>query len=166
MDTLISPTARKVMEKARSNHYYFQVVGDHGKLDQPYFKNGWWYVPEDKPIIDQNAIQRIELVRSITPTRGFIIAHEAPKLLCPPKGWETPRPAKVKPVRGRVSLETGVDWSTVGQVALTAAKAVGTVLAAVLYFLVEAIAVFASVDPKLIVILEDGTWMEVMTWYE
>lgn len=166
MDQLISPSAREVLEKARERHYHFRVVGEYGTLASPVFKDGWWYLPEDNPIIDENALQRVELVQSITPIRGYVIAHEAPSMLCPPKEWETPKPQETKPLKTVWKPETGVDWPVVWEVTKTILKVVGAVTLGVLYVLAMALSALAQVDPKLIVVLEDGTWMEVMTWYE
>ncbi len=163
---LISPVAREVLIKARQEHYVFTVVGDHGLIVSPVYKQGWWYVPEDNPELSENANRRVELVKSVTPIRGFILAHEAPKLLCPPKEWEPPTPGKVEPLRTPWKPLTDPDWVEVGQVVKTATKVIGAVLLGTLYILSQAVAALAAIDPKLIVVLEDGTWIEVMTWYE
>lgn len=168
MNTMISPTAREVLEKARENHYVFQVVGDYGTPSSPVFKDGWWYVPEANPIISTNALQRVNLVKAITPIQGYIIAHEAPKMLCPPKEkeWEAPNPFKAKPAFAPRKVNINLDWPAVWKATKTVAKVAGTVILWTLYIMAMALQTLAQVDPKLIVVLEDGTWIEVMTWYE
>jgi hypothetical protein len=163
MNNLISPSAREVLQKSREQHYVFQVVGDYGTLKEPMFRDGWWYIPEDDPIISENAIQRVELVRAITPIKGFIVAHEAPKMLCPPKPQPKPQP---KPAYAPRKVEIDLDWPSVWAGTKNGLKIVGGVLVGTLYVLAEVLSLLAQVDPKLIVVLEDGTWMEVMSWYE
>lgn len=88
----------------------------------------------------QTAQDRLQALRTAGITyRTVLIAHEAPRLLAAPL-----------PMKEKKTVET------------TTPFAIFEVMGFILAFLFQAI----LLDPALIVVLEDGTWLEVMTWYE
>jgi hypothetical protein len=95
------------------------------------------------------AQDRLEaLQRSGVRFKGFVIAHEAPRLLAAP----APEKHDFK------NSKTGAILPDNGEFLAGMVQAVA--------FLITLIFHAALLDPALIVILEDGTWLEVMTWYE
>jgi len=144
MTTLISYEARKAVQVGYDNHWRFRVVGQGDVPERSYYKKEWVYEAVEAP---QKGLDRIEtLRRSGISIKGFVVAHEAPKLLtapAPKKDFKNTTPV-ILPDIGKVvsSLAMGLLWfmALIFQVAL--------------------------LDPALIVVLEDGTWLEVMTWYE
>ena len=88
----------------------------------------------------RTALKRLEALKSAgIPFGSFIVAHEAPRLLTAPTHI---------PVRENSPQ--------------TAVFPIIAILVFVFSFFFQAV----LLDPVLIVVLEDGTWLEVMTWYE
>jgi hypothetical protein len=129
MNKIISYEAKRAIAIGRRNHWRFRVVSKAPE---------WVYEEVLAPTV---ALDRIAVLkRAGVPIKGFVIAHEAPKLLAAPK--EEPKPP---------SPQILLDFSPLEEVL----KFVGNL------FLIAIL-----LDPALIVVLEDGTWLEVMTWYE
>ncbi len=172
---IASPLAREVITEARQKkHYEFRVVGDQGPLPAPMYQNNFIYSPLAElkitnPIIQKKAIQRVNFVRSMAPVRQYIIAEEDPSEVLGPlkKTQPLPQPWRDIPLKIRKIKEMPeiyIDWQTVGQVALATAKVAGMVALATVYVLAALASALIGLDPKLIVVLEDGTWLEVATW--
>ncbi len=95
---------------------------------------------ETIPEAPRMAQERLEALKSAGITfQSFVIAHEAPRLLKAPEFIKE----KVKALQ-------------------PSSFPIGEVLAFIFTLFFQAI----LLDPALIVVLEDGTWLEVMTWYE
>ena len=80
--------------------------------------------------------------------KGFVIAHEAPRLLT------APAPKK-----------NDFKNNQTGAIVPDTSEFFGTLIQGLLFF-ITLIFQAALLDPALIVVLEDGTWLEVMRWYE
>jgi hypothetical protein len=142
----------KALTLARKNHWWFRVIGTGSMISSPKYQDGWWLVPinEDKTIIPKNALQRVEkLKQDGIRIQGVIVAHEAPKLLC-------------APAKEPFKIDTEAISKTVGEVAAVLARILATMFGILFYMMAAGI----LVDPALIVVLEDGTNLEVMSWYE
>jgi hypothetical protein len=145
---IISQQARQAILVGRQHHWRFKVVGQGEPPSQPVYKDEWWF--ETVHTIPEKGKDRLEaLQRARVPFKSMIIAHEAPKLLTAPK--EMPKKQESKS-------------STTPILPAVEAIAVGIVTILLLVFGLMFRAVL--LDPALIVVLEDGTWVEVMTWYE
>jgi hypothetical protein len=146
-----STEAKKALVLARQYHWFFRVIGTSKMIPNPTYKDGWWLVPvqDDKTIIPKNATQRVEkLIANGVRIQGVIVAHEAPKLLyAPPK-----EPFKI---------DYDAIGKTIEQIAAGLASVIATMFG-ILFLLVP----MAMIDPALIVVLEDGSWVEVMRWYD
>lgn len=164
MNNLISPQARQVLTLGREKYWGFQVAEGRGVLKEETYKNGWWYLPTDSMQITK-ASKRIEAIKnSGVKVRQVIIAHEAPRLLCAPQ-------KAVKPKKGMMGL-----WVAVGLLAgvgiVMAAITVAVALVTLLLPIVAAVGVImlmgtgVLIDPVAIIVLEDGTRIEVMRWVE
>lgn len=132
----------KVLKLADKNHWGFRVSDEQGMIDHPKYQDQWWYIPisEDEKIIHENAKMRIEAIkRSGVKIQGLILGHEAPRLLQAP-----PHPPKVIEAK---QAKPKPDFSFLPSLLLYLGMAM-------------------LVDPALFVVLDDGTWVEVMTWYE
>jgi hypothetical protein len=142
----------KALTLARKNHWWFRVIGTGAMISSPKYQDGWWLVPinEDKTIIPKNALERVEkLKQDGIRIQGVIVAHEAPKLLC-------------APAKEPFKIDTEAISKTAGEVAAGLARVIATIFGILFYLVTFAV----LVDPALIVVLEDGTYVEVMTWYE
>lgn len=130
MNTIISYQARQAIAIGRKNHWRFSVTE---KRDE------WVYETVEVP---QVGLDRIDALRRAgVRINGFVVGHEAPRILTAPKE-EKKHDFKITPV----SIP---DLSFLFEFAFLI---VGAVFRAVL------------LDPALIVVLEDGTWLEVMNW--
>lgn len=144
----ISDDARYALAVGRDNHYWFRVLGAMGVIPQPVYKDEWWFLPYEPGLnIPEKALKRAEILKSEIPIKQMIVAHEAPLLLC------APAPKKKElPDIGNV---VGVMFKTAGVVLLAMFSIVGLAFTTALMS-----------DPALICVLPDGTWIEVMRWYE
>lgn len=146
----VSREAREVVNFGREKHWRFHPIQASGKLATPVIIDDWLFIPvdDDTSIIPGTALARVEAIKSAGfKTQGLILAHEAPKMLPMPKRQPKPKTEEAPKVNTSLIVEfiTGA-LEVFGYVLLFSAMAI--------------------VDPALIVVLEDGTWLEVMTWYE
>jgi len=104
------------------------------------YKDGWVYeTTQDIP--DKAKARLTALQRAGVHFTEAIIAHEAPRVLSAPNDFKNTSQS-IPTNKILEDLATGL----------------------VLFFAL--IFRFMLLDPALIVVLEDGTWLEVMTWYE
>ena len=144
----ISDEARHALAIGRKNRYWFRVLEETDVIPQPIYKNEWWYLPYEPSInIPEKALKRAEILKSNMPIQQMIVAHEAPLLLC------APAPKKI-------------ELPEIGSVVETVFKTIGVVFLVMFSLVGYAFTTALTVDPALIVVLKDGTWVEVMRWYE
>lgn len=151
MNTSIQSTDTiDVMNLARQNHWQFCVKEQVGAIDKPHYSDGWWYIPvnEDEKIIQAKAKTRIEAIKRYgIEYQELVMGHEAPKLLtAPPKEKEVIQ-VQVKEVENRPRVN-------------------GSFLPILLDLLLLCMGQAVLIDPAIFVVLKDGTWVEVMRWYE
>jgi hypothetical protein len=125
----------------------FRIIAhSQGMIDSIKYNGDWKYVPfeMDDSVIPTEALKRAKLLESRGMVMGKIVAHETP---LNPKTHEERELEKNK----GTAILTGLAaiGAVVGLVGLT-------VLTASLYM----------VDPALICVLRDGTWIEVCNWDE
>jgi hypothetical protein len=139
------------LEMADEEHWDFRVLGTEGMLDDPLYRDEWWFIPLDSEmIIPQRALKRVEAIQNLgIRTQGLIVAHEAPLLLNEPQ--------KPKLVIQHDELEQMI--VQFANFVMEVARIFGLI---VLFSLSSIV----MLDPALIVVLEDGTWVEVMRWVE
>lgn len=107
-------------------------------VDEVSYKKGWR--TETPPEIPTSALERIQAIKAAgIPIQSLIIAHEAPRLLGAPSPARKPIPQS---------------------------KTTTFPLIEILVFIISILFQAILLDPALIVVLEDGSWLEVMTWYE
>lgn len=143
---IISPEARKAILVGRQNHWRFKVVGQGGVPQKPFYKDEWVFeLQTTTPDIGQDRINALRA--SGVRFKGFLVAHEAPRLLSAPKVAQNANDVKKRSSEILPERQFG--------------------------FIAEFVVIFLQIffqalllDPALIVVLEDGTWLEVMTWYE
>lgn len=164
MNKLISPETRRVLTLGREKYWGFRVSEGTGVLAEETYKDGWWYLPTDSMQITR-ASKRIEVIKSSgVRVRQVIIAHEAPKLLCGPQ-----KPDQINKGKIAIWVATGL-LAAVGVV--TAAAMITMVIMYLLVPLVIGMAVVMMmglgllIDPVAIIVLEDGTRIEVLRWVE
>jgi hypothetical protein len=127
----------------------FRVVG-YGDLPEEKYKDGWWTeILKSDSIIPPVALPAVKVLKDAKiPITGMYLRHEAPKLLMAPKPLEKPKTEfPTKTVVGAVG-------AVLGLLAIA-----GTIL-------VWMFILVAQADPQLIVVLPDGTHLEVATWLD
>lgn len=152
MNQIISQDLVKTFQVAEDNHYLFRVIGQGDLPEAPIYRDGWWLGTVTE--VPREGIERVEkLKRAGVRIKGFVVAHETPKLLM---GAEPVKKYDFKVLKGIVTT-----LGIFGGVLLV----IPTLLAGIAN---TAVLLFAMVliDPALIVVLEDGTWVEVATWLE
>ena len=155
MRTVQSNETKKVIALAKTLHWGLRVVGTEPMISSPEYRNGWWFVPvsEDKTIIPKKAWERVATMQLLDfKIQGMIVAHEAPKLLTAPKIAEFPP----KPVE--------IDWIGFGKVLKRGLVILGQMMFVLFCF--TGMGLVMMVDPALIVVLDDGKWVEVYRWQE
>ena len=142
---LISHEARKAVQVGYDNHWRFRVVGQGEVPEKAFYQDEWIFDPVQVPVVAQDRISALK--RSGIHIKGFVVAHEAPRLLTAP----APKPDFKNGLTPDILPDTNQLFSNLIQGLL---------------FFVTLILQVALLDPAVIVVLEDGTWLEVMTWYE
>ena len=156
---IVSQSVMEVMTLSRENHWHVKVVDGTGMIDSPEYWDGWVCEPTNlsDSTIPAAALGRVNqiLIKNI-PIKGFILAHEAPPMLPAPQ-------VKPKPL---IRWEE-IPWDDIATGMVTAlgygVMAVGAV--AVSALVLPLIAVGVLLDPALIVVLDDGTRVEVASWW-
>ena len=177
--TRSSPETRELLALGRQQGWNFAVLGQAPMLDKPVRFGDWLLIPAHKDTSDvpARALERVQAIfaAGLRP-QGFVMVHEAPKLLPPPAGYEPPAPA---PLTLRMPVLPEQVRSTV-KVVSGAIAALGMGLAAIMGVVVVAIAAIAAaavvliplafvaaivaVDPILVAVTEDGYWIEIDRW--
>jgi hypothetical protein len=156
MKLVKSEQAKLAVEVGRKNRVTFRALEGRGVLTEPVYHDEWWYVPieQDTSVIPQEALRRVELLQNAgVPIKGMIVAHEAPlTLMAPKKDRQTQRDYTV------------VKAGLIGLLGAVVAMVVAALSVVVAIPLLVVTAVL--IDPALIVVVEDGSWVEVCAWDE
>jgi len=146
MKTLISYQASQAIQVGRKNHWRFRVVGQGDIPPKPFYRDQWVFEPQTTiPDIGQDRINALRA--SGMRFKGFLVAHEAPSVLSSPKVAQNANQAKQQVTE------------------ILPERTIGFIAELVVIFL-QMFFYAILLDPALIVVLEDETWLEVMTWYE
>ena len=146
--------ATEALTVARQNGMTMRVIGQGDVPLEPFYKDEWWYFRVGaESTIPAEGVRRVEaLKKGGVPIECLVIRHEAPRLLTAPK--EEKRQPKVKTAPD-VSFNP---WPLLQVIV----GVLGVILAVFGYIFIAAI----HLDPALIAVLPDGTFLEVMTWYD
>lgn len=155
-----SELARKAIAVGRENHWRFQVI-DRDEIPKiPILKSELLFEPVDKYSIPKDGRERIRAIEFANiRTQGYMIAHEAPRILTAPK--PKPKPVPIPKPMPKPQVEIDLSGALKAVTGLLVAGFTGVMgLVSLLGFMV------LLLDPAVIVVLEDGSWIKVMTWYE
>ena len=146
--------ATEALTVARRNGMTMRVIGQGDVPLEPFYQDEWWYsLLTAESTIPAEGVRRIEtLVKGGVPIKCLMIRHEAPRLLTSPKEQK-----QVKRERADTYISFGA-LSLLGAIV----GALGAVLAVFGFLFITAI----QLDPALIAVLPDGTFLEVVTWYD
>lgn len=174
---LLSPEARGLMRLGREQGWDFAVLGQAPLPREQVRLGDWLIVPvhQDSSTIPARTLERVQAVYAagLRP-QGFVLVHEAPKLLSAPKQNES-QPLRLPLLSPQ--HQSAIKWAggalagvAAGLIALSglallavAAFALLALLATVVLPMVM-LAGVALYDPILIAVTEDGYWVEVDRW--
>jgi hypothetical protein len=155
----ISPEASQLVTLGRRHRWPFQVLGQAPMLQETVRLGDWFLVPaqEDSSVIPVRSLERIQAIfaAGLRP-QGFVLVHEAPKLL------KAPVVEKEKPI-----AQPAVSTAALPQSTLDIATALGSglaVLASMIFPMLFLVAAAALADPILVAVTEDGYWVEIDRW--
>lgn len=165
-----SPLVQEVMTVAQNELWDFNVLGKAPMPETPVRLGKWLIVPaiQDQTEIPEKSLERVRKIYAagVRP-KGFLIVHEAPLFLPPPKqsaGKQTKPfwmidPKKIKNVLRIAGIVISVLAVVTVGLALVAA-AISVVGVSVLL-----LAIAALIDPILVVVTEDDYWIEIDRWW-
>ena len=160
-DNLVAthPETAKLIRYGLSHGWALAILGQAPMLEEPVRLKEWLLVPahEDTGQIPPRALNRVQALfaAGIRP-QGFVIVHEAPRLL--PAG-ETVKKAVPLPI-GHIEFEDAAlsIGKAIGALAALAVTATGVAL-------MSGLVVGAMVlDPILIAVTQDSYWVEIDRW--
>lgn len=172
--SIASPNTKKFVELGDQRGWDFFVLGQAPFPNEPARLGDWLIVPahQDSSLIPPRAYERVQSIYAagLRP-KGFIVVHEAPKLLAPPPqqnqekirfGILQPKHKKILKYIGSALGVIGIATAAVFGVILLALAAI--VIASALLVPAALIATLVVVDPILIAVTEDDYWIEIDRW--
>lgn len=159
--TYLSPETMQILTLSDQKGWHFNLLGQAQLPKEPVQLDQWLIVPADQdsseiPIRSYKKIQAL-FSNGIRP-KGFVVVHEAPRLLKAPKvthqyappeqfpqGIEKPK-SEANPTDALASIVT----STLLGTFLTI---FGTIFMGI-----------AMIDPIIVAVMEDGCWVEIDRW--
>jgi hypothetical protein len=162
-ESILEPQTQQLMRLAKKEGWMFPVIGQAPMLDQPLRLGDWLLVPaqEDTTPIPERTMQRIQAIfdAGIRP-QGFVLVHEAPMLLKATTVPHRQHNFDLKKLRKIGGAAIGLGLMTGSLIA-----AVGIVLVGGLLILPAGlITALVLVDPILVVVMPDNTWVEIDRW--
>lgn len=156
-----STESQGLLSLGRQRNWDFTILGQSPLPRQPIHLQDWLIVPahQDSSHIPARALVRIQAIFAMgLRPQGFVIVHEAPKLLPAPEIVEPEITTVPSTTPGFKPLITG----------LLGAMAVAIPLAAAVASMIvpATLAVGAVlIDPILVAVTEDDTWIEIDRWW-
>lgn len=168
----VSSEAQDVLTLGREHWWGFRVAEGHGIFPQETYQLNWWYVPTNDSIQMPEADKRIEAIKKDHEILQVVIAHEAPPLLGAPQNpsEEPTRRLGVKnPLLGVVAglgaiIMVGVSLFAVFSMMYFLLKYIIPIMG--LFLMVGVLGVGVLIDPAVIVVLKEGSRIEVIRWLD
>ena len=160
--SIVGVQTHQLLALAEKQHWPMQVLGKAPMLKQPMRIQDWLLVPStmDSTPIPEETLYRIQtLYKEGVRPQGFVMVHEAPKQLKAPVMQEKPKTDKHQ-------------WAKIGGAALGLGAITGSLVVAVgiaiigglLILPVGLFAAIVLVDPILVAVMPDDTWVEIDRW--
>ena len=153
-----SELAQEVIAIGRKNHWRFRVIGYGEAPTETVYQSGWSLttLPE-APRIAQDRL--FALKAAGVGVKALIIAHELPNFVVGP---EPKSDFNFEPIlSGLTKIAKGVGIVALATTATVAIAAAAAIVAPILLIFTAVL-----VDPAIIIICEDGTWVEILNYYE
>jgi len=158
----------KVLALAKKHRWEeVRVCGKGPMLTKPTVEDGWTLIPisQDNSTIPITAWQRVRTIKAAgIPYKGLIIGHEPQPEF---NGREQP---STQVNFGKLILIltaiAAVPVVVVAGLAIMAAMLIGAVILAIPLLILAAPLALLGVDPSMIMVMEDGTYIEIYWWNE
>jgi hypothetical protein len=164
---------RQVLSLGRSNGWGFTVLGKADLPDRPIHLEKWLIVPahEDSTPVPKRTLERIHAIYTAgLQPKGFVVVHETPRYLPAPR-QEAPQNTNSFQARpgdhfGQAPYETKKKGDSSGSSSFASlATGLGTVLSAMALLIFPALLMgLLALDPIVIAVMDDGSWVEIDRW--
>lgn len=179
----VSRQAGKVLAVGERMGWDFRVLGRAPMMTAPVFTGGWWVVPAqmDRAVIPADVRPRVmdkvgEIYQAGINPKGWLLAHEAPKLLAAPASdnkaptpwWQ--RYWLMVATRPWAVVSVAIGLAVVGPsiAAFVWGLLVKVMMAALMIIAIPVVLLglgaVSGVDPMLILVTEDNVWIEIDQW--
>lgn len=173
VDTAISLETQNLLSLGWARGWDFAVLGKAPMPKEAVWLGDWLLVPaqEDTSEIPPRALDRVQTIFEVgLRPQGFVVVHEAPKLLPAPAGSEMQSlrlpgiPTHIRSTLKKVGTGLGALAVAAGAVVGVVAMALVALMAAAALLVPFALVAAVSIDPILIAVTEDGYWVEIDRW--
>lgn len=155
---------RQIMALGEARRWDFRILGVAPVPHTAIYAKDCWLVPlqEDTSMIPAWALERVQALyeAGIRP-KAFVIAHEAPKQIAPPK--ETPIVSPFQYWSKRAADSTVNVLKAAGTVVAVVAPILLAVLGTTLLLSVTVAGALVA-DPCLIAVTDDDVWIQIDYW--
>jgi hypothetical protein len=163
-------SGKHLLEFCRSQGWDSKILGNAPLPDQPYRLGTWLIIPShlDTNPIPERAMERIQtLFEKGHRPKGFFIIHEAPKELTPNiQNLEIPKTEKFSPeIKAKLKSTLSVTGKTLGGAAVLAGSLTLGLIAILVALPVLVLGAAIVIDPILVAVTEDNTWVEIDRWW-
>ena len=165
VETVLGNHTKQLLTLGRENRWPMQVLGKAPMLKQPVRIQDWLLVPStmDSTPLPDRAIERIKrLYEAGVRPQGFVMVHEAPMQLKAPEIPKIEQKAKSnKHLFGKIGgAALGLGAITGSLVAAVGIAIIGGLLILPAGLLAAAV----LVDPILVAVMPDDSWVEIDRW--
>jgi hypothetical protein len=158
--TDLSPETRQLLTLSDQKGWHFAYLGQAPLPTQPLRLDDWLVVPatQESTAITPGSYKKVQAIytNAIRP-KGFVVIHEAPRQLAAPKKVENPEPSPslVPPLQA-------VNANANTTAAVT--SILNGIFSTILLVLGALFTTMAMIDPILVAVMEDGSWVEIDRW--
>jgi len=146
-----SELAYRAIQHASKRRMYFKVLGYGPVPETPFVREGWRFeILKSQSITDSRILERMKVLEEVVTPTMYLIAHE-PEVEAPPKPKEWKVTTDIKKYLGIALVAFGIISGFFLLVGIGLVVAIVTVP-------------FLLLDPVVVAILPDGTWLEI-AWY-
>ena len=140
----------------------FTLLGHAQLPEEPVHLENWMIVPatQDSSEIQPHTYEKIRAIyaEGIKP-QGFVVVHEAPRYFSAPKSTSKHNPAPSFSTK-KQAPQPGVQVMDV----LTSVMTMTAMATTMLFALGALVMSAALIDPILVAVMEDGSWVEIDRW--
>jgi hypothetical protein len=158
--TDLSPETRQILTLSDQKGWHFSFLGQAPLPTQPLRLDNWLVVPaaEESTAISPGSYKKVQTIfaNGIRP-KGFVVVHEAPRQLAAPKKVADPTPSPV-----HIPQQPTTDAN--GNTAVAASSILSGLFSTILLVLGTIFMSVAMIDPILVAVMEDGSWVEIDRW--